>query len=61
MSERRITRKPSERVLRVTESAPAGLQVKGAGEQLARLLGEELMARLRARQRAQRAAQGVSA
>lgn len=60
MSTRPTTRKPAAASIHVTESAPAGLQVKDAGVQLARLLGEELLARLRARQRA-RAAQGATA
>lgn len=61
MSERRATRKPAERAVHVTESVPAGLYVKDAGVQLARLLGEELLARLRAKQRAERSAQGATA
>lgn len=61
MSERRITRKPASHLVQVTESLPPGLWVRDAGAPLARLLGDELLARLRARQRAARAAQGASA
>lgn len=41
--------KPRERAIVVTESLPAGYAVRGAGEQLARLIGAEVLARLRVR------------
>ncbi len=52
MTAPRAKAKPATRLLHVTESLPPGHYVKGAGVQLARLFGEELLARLRARQRA---------
>lgn len=53
--------RPAIRKVEVAESLPPGFHVKDAGVQLARLFGEELMARLRARQRAARAAKGAIA